>query len=189
MSQNTLIEKIKADAKAEAEKIKAEGRARVEIIQRETEEEINARKEVFRAELEKELKQRELVALAKARQEAKIAVQEEKRRQIDQLFGELEDELAGQSEKEYVTYFASVAKEVIPEEVKPKRVIAPEKRKDETSEILDKLGIKAEVKTDPNLKAGFVLEADDGVYDVTLDRLLSDRRAKLEMEIFKQVMG
>jgi hypothetical protein len=45
------------------------------------------------------------------------------------------------------------------------------------------LACEGTVSADPALTAGFVITTADGVYDVTLDRLIAERRADLEMKV------
>lgn len=187
MSQNTLLEKIKADAEAEVAIIKQAGQAQVEAISRETERQLAEMCATHKAALEKKMAQFELVAVAKAGQEGRIALQRAKRAEIDALFNEVSEELIAQPADQYVAYFAKLAASILPKSIAVVGVVAPATRITETKDILTLLGYSAEISTDNRLKAGFVLNTIDGVYDVTLDRLISERRAELEMEIVKKV--
>lgn len=187
MSEITLIEKIKQDAAAEAAAIKAEGDATVEAFKRETDTLVEARKKALTAALKKELAQTELVAVSKAKQAAKLAIQTAKREEMDALFTTVAKEIAEAPAAEYIAFFTKYAANIVPSEVQVTRVIAPAARETETIDIVKQLGLSGEVVTDDTIVAGFILEVADGVYDVTLTRLMSEHRAELEMEIAKRV--
>lgn len=187
MSDVTLIEKIKQDAAAEVAAIKAEGDAKVEAVRRETDAAMAARKEAHATALQKQLSQIELVAVSKAKQSAKIALQSAKREEINALFATVAEELATAPTAEYVAFFAAYAKTIVPAGITAVRATAPAARTAETAEILQQLGLTAEVVADTRLTAGLMITAADGVYDVTLTRLMNEKRAELEMEIVKQV--
>lgn len=189
MSQNTLIEKIKKDGEAAVAEIMAAGQAEVDSIQRETDESVVALVEAHKISLEKKLAQMELVALAKAKQEGNIAVQRAKRDEIDGLFAEVVSELESQNETEYVSFFKKFAEEIIPHGAKVEHVHAPAKRVEETESILKKLSLEGKVVKDNALKAGFILHTDDGVYDVTLNRLLAEKMSELEASVFSKLVG
>lgn len=189
MSQNTLIEKIKKDAEAAVAEIKAAGQAEVGTIQCETDEAITAMTESHKVALDKKVAQLELVALAKAKQEGNIAVQRAKRDEIDALFAEVMSELESQKEDDYVNFFKKFAEEIIPKGVKVEHVYAPAKRVDETEVILKKLGLEGKVVKDNAIKAGFILHTDDGVYDVTLNRLMAEKMSELEASVFSKLVS
>ena len=189
MSDITLIEKIKQDAALEVAEIKAEGDAKVEAVRRETDAAVTARKEAHSAALKKELAQAELVAVSKAKQAAKIALQSAKREEIDNAFVAVTEDIAGASAAEYVAFFAKYAAAIVPKDAAVKRVAAPAARTAETTDILKELGLSGEVVADARIKAGLMITASDGVYDVTLARLINDKRAELEMEIVEKVIG
>ena len=188
MSENTLVAKIIADTKAVVDEIKSAGQSEVEAIQRETEEKISAQAESHKVAQQKKHDQMELVAVSRAKQEGHIAVQTAKRKQIDAIFNELQDELINQPTDKYVAFFTKYAKEVVDDGVSAVAVKAPAKRETETKQILSALNLSGEVTTNNDIKAGFILRTEGGVYDVTLERMLSGRRSELEMEVVKQVM-
>lgn len=189
MSQNTLIEKIKQDAAATVVDIKSTGATKVESIKRETEAVIAALTESHLSALNKLQAQMELVAVSRAKQAGNIAVQRAKREQIDSLFAEVRNEIEGQSAEEYVEFFQKYTAEIIPRTIKVKTVHIPAARQTETKKILESLGLDGEMVVDASIKAGFIVYTSDGVYDVTLVRLMSEKRAELEMEVVNQVMA
>lgn len=186
---DTLIQKIQQDAAHEIAEIKAAGAAKVAAIVRETDAVVADLTNTHTIALKKRLAQSELVAVAKAKQAAKIAVQTAKRAEIEALFMEVSKELVEQPAAEYVAYFAKYAASLIPKTTTVIEVTAPAARIAETKDILTLLGFSGEVVGDARVKAGFILRATDGVYDITLDRLVGEKRAELEMEIVKKVMA
>jgi vacuolar-type H+-ATPase subunit E/Vma4 len=188
MSHNTLLERIRTDAAEEVEKIQHAGEAEVAAIVRETERQLEAKRTAHHAVLTKELAQRELVTVSKAKQEAKIAVQRAKREEIDALFVAVSQLITEKPAAEYVAFFTKYAATIVPKTVTVTSVEAPTARVRETEEAVKAIGLTGTVVANDKIKAGFVVEAADGVYDVTLERLLAEKRAELEMEIIKKVL-
>lgn len=189
MSEITLIEKIEQDAATAVAEINAAGESVVKDIQRETQAEIDGLNEVHSVQLKKQKEHLELVAVSRAKQAGNIAVQQIKRDQIEALFIELEEELVNQSPEEYVSFFQKQAETLVDKGVKVVSVQAPENRQSETAKVLAALGLTGEVVVGASIRAGFIVFAEEGVFDVTLDRLIKERRAELEMVIIKKVMA
>ncbi|MFT7644933.1 MAG: vacuolar-type H+-ATPase subunit E/Vma4 [Candidatus Paceibacteria bacterium] len=189
MSQNTLIEKITNDATSIIAEIKSTGATEVENIQREIEAEVAELSKVHAVALEKTKTQMELVAVSKAKQAGNIAVQTAKRTKIDSVFNAVATDLEGQSTDEYIAFFVKYSTKIVPKGVEVDYVHAPAKRKEETEKILEEAGLSGEVKIDPAIKAGLVLHTKDGVYDITLARLMNEKRPELEMIVVNQVMA
>ena len=189
MSTNTLIEKITAEAGAEAAKISAASEAQVAEVRRETEVALEALRSDAAATLKKKQEQQERVVVAKATQEGKLKLQEAKRTLLDEVFAEVATELVEQSADDYVAFFTKQAEAVVPKDIEVSSVSAPSAREKETKDILGKLGIKADVTTDDSIKAGFIVNASDGVYDVTFHRLYSLIRPSLEMELATEFLS
>lgn len=186
MSQNTLIEKIKNDAASAVEEIKTQGVAEIESIKQATETEIAELRKAHEASLEKKKAQLELVAVSKAKQAGNIAVQTAKREQIDAIFAAVTTELADQGTDEYVSFFSAFVADIVPKEVEVTVVQAPKNRVEETEKILKTVGLTGTVESGAGITAGLVITAKDGVYDITLERLITERRAELEMIIVNQ---
>lgn len=188
MSHNTLLERIRTDAAAEVEKIQRTGQVQEEAVVRETERQLEVKRAAHHAVLKKELAQRELVAVSKAKQEAKIAVQQAKREEVDALFAAVAESITQRPAAEYVAFFIKYATTIMPKSVTVKSIQAPTSRLSETTEVLKAIGLSGAAVANDKLKAGFIVEAADGVYDVTLERLLAEKRAELEMEVVKKVL-
>jgi vacuolar-type H+-ATPase subunit E/Vma4 len=189
MSQNTLIEKIKQDAAQTVAEIKSTGATQVEGIEREIETKVAELKKVHDMALLKTKAQMELVAISKAKQAGNIAIQSAKRNKIDAIFTAVAGDLENQASAEYVAFFQKYASEIIPQGVEATHVHAPATRATETAEILKNLGLSGTVTDDASCKAGMVIHTKDGVYDITLNRLMSEKRAELEMVVVNKVMA
>ena len=187
MSEHTLIDKIKADAAKEVSAIKEAGAAEVAAIERATEGVLEAKRAAHKIALDKKLAQLELVAVSKAKQASKIALQSAKRAEIDSLFTEVATELSKLSREDYVTLFTKYATEIIPEGVAAVAVHTPADRQEETAAVLKARGVSCDLAVDPKISAGFVLSTKDGVYDVTLARIMGEARAELEMDVVSKV--
>ena len=189
MSENTLVEKIKQEAAATVADIQAAGEAKVEAIKRETDAAVTALTTTKEAELAKRKAHLELVTLAKAKQAGKIAVQEAKRTQVDAVFAEVTAEILALDAAAYAAFFAKQAAAIVGKNVEVVSVEAPATRVAETEAILKEAGLTGSIVENAKLQAGLVVVAKDGVYDVTLGRLMSDVRAEVEMEITRKVMA
>lgn len=187
MSQSTLIKKIKDEAMATVADIKTTGVAQVEAVQRETDNAIAATQKEYEDLLQKKLDNMELVALSKAKQAAKMRVQSAKRNQVNALFSEVIEEFAELSEDDYVAFFKKYAKEALPHDAKIVSVSAPSNRVVETKQIMKELGFGGEITTQTKFKAGLVIKAEDGVYDISLERMINDRRADFEIKIMQKI--
>jgi vacuolar-type H+-ATPase subunit E/Vma4 len=187
MSSNTLVAKITADTEAKVAAIKAEADAEVKAIEAETESRLAALESEAAAALDKKRQQAELVIISKAKQESKIALQRAKREAIDGIFADVFKELTSLSSDEYVTFFGAQATQVIPQGVTIKKVVAPKDRNVETAKIIENLGQTAPVGTDARITAGFIAHTDDGVYDLSFDRIFTEKRVELEMDIVNRI--
>jgi vacuolar-type H+-ATPase subunit E/Vma4 len=183
MSESTLVAKIKADAAAAVATAKAEATAAVSIVERETDVAVDALRSEHAHALKKRLAHLELVAISKAKQDANIALQQAKRSEVDALFDGVIHDLATQAADAYIAFFSKHAKQLVPAELTGVVVRAPESRLAETKDIVAKLSLTGEVVADRAVSAGLIVVAPDGVYDVTLSRLVDERRAQLEMQV------
>lgn len=180
---NSLVQKITTEAETEIATIAAEAQASVAEIQTETESVIQELQHDAQARLQKKKAQQELVATAKAEQTAKIAVQAAKRASIDALFAQVESKLLAETGAAYVARYTARAQAVLPTGVEVVAVAAPVDREEETKEILTALGITTKATTDSSVRAGLIITTPDGVYDISFDRMMSEVRPSLEMEL------
>lgn len=185
MSESTLVDKINLEATVEIEALKKAAQADIALIQHETKRQLESMRAAHNAEKAKTLSHLELVAVSKAKQAGKIALQQAKRKQMDELFATVAADLEQLPPAEYVTFFARHLAVAVPSDIKVDVVHAPAARLEETKQILAAQGLAGTVVADEQVTVGLLLRAVDGVYDVTLHRILDERRPTLEMEVMK----
>lgn len=189
MSTNLLIEKINADTEAQVAKIKAAASAEVTEIERETQKALETLRAEAAAVLAKKEAQQELVATSKAKQEGKLRIQHTKRTELNTLFEQVFDEFVALGTDEYITYFTEQGKAIVPTGIVVKEVRAPQNRVVETAKVLENLGLKSEVTGDDSLKAGFIVVAEDGVYDASFSRIFHLKRPEIEMAVVHEFLN
>ena len=184
---NTLLEKITADVDAEVSAITAEAAAEVSAIQAETKRVVETLQSDAAAALTKKQQQLALVATAKAKQAGTIAVQAAKRAAIDELFATVTATMLAETGADYCARYTKRAKAMLPAGCEVVSVAAPAAREAETKEIMTTLGIQAPVTATNAVRAGLIITATDGVYDVSFDRLMAEVRPTLEIELAQAV--
>jgi vacuolar-type H+-ATPase subunit E/Vma4 len=187
MSQNPLVAKIKQDAEQAVADINTKNEVVLSAIQEETEEKLTAVREAHAVALEKQKKQLELVITSRAKQTGKIALQQAKRNQINALFDTVVADLVAQPADSYVTYFSELVSKIVPASATITTITAPQDRATETDRILTQCGLTGTVVLNGEITAGLVVATTEGVYDITLNRLVNEARAELEMEIVSEV--
>ncbi len=185
MSTNPLITKINTDAKAKADAVLVEAKQTVGQIEQAMATAVADLESVAKDRLAKRMKQAELVALAKATQAGKLALQQAKRSYLDALFASVYTELSELSDTDYIALVTSIAANVLPADLQTVTVASyPSNRQALTESLLKTLHITAvTMQVDDSLDAGMILETADGVYDITLNRVFSERRTDLEIKI------
>jgi vacuolar-type H+-ATPase subunit E/Vma4 len=187
MSEDTLIKKITDEAETTVAEIKAAADAKVTEVETETQAMLAAAKTAHEALVAKEKVHLETVAFSKARQTANIAVQEAKRAGVNTVFESVFADFKDADSSAYVAFFAKAAKDSIPSDATG-TALCPVGRTDDTKAILKELGIDASIIEDARVSAGLILDTDNGVFDASLDRIFSELRPKLEMEIIKKAL-
>lgn len=188
MSENTLVQKITTDADAQVAQVQADADAQVAVIKRDTDSKIAALQTEAAVLLEKKKEHLELVHTSQAKQAGNIALQAAKRKHIDALFAEVFADCTTQSAEEYIAFYTAQAKAIIPPKATITAVQAPAAKETETQSILTALGISAPVTPTAAITAGLIFFAEDGVYDISFDRLFAEKRAELEMVIVNELV-
>jgi len=189
-SDNVLIQKITTDTQSRVDEVHTQAKAEVADIERETKKHIAALQTDAAGQLKKKQSQQELVGASKARQAANIALQTAKRTAVNAAFTAAFTELSALSADEYVAFFTKHVTAIVPQGSNVTRVLAPANRVDE-SKAIAKLALALEVEIAPiaSTKAGLVIETADGVFDVTLERLMSEKRSALEIDVVNEVIS
>jgi vacuolar-type H+-ATPase subunit E/Vma4 len=189
-SENVLVQKIAADTQSRIDEVQAHAKAEVADIERVTHQQVDALQAEAKTQLKKKQQQQELVAVSKARQAANIALQTAKRTAVDSAFTTAFTELAELSSAEYVAFFSKQAGHIVPKGSVVQKVSAPANRMDETKEIVKTISdSEVEINSVSSIKAGFILETTEGVFDVTLERLMGEKRSTLEIDVVNEVMS
>lgn len=182
---NQLVEKINVETEAKIKAIEAETDKKIEEIKTESEKQIADLVLLSQERVKKQKDQIERVATSRARQSGNIAVQTAKREVLDSLFDEMFSSLVKEPKDEYVKRYVTIGKETLPEVLKIVSVECPSGREGETNEILKELNFDSKIVINPSIKAGLIVIAEDGVFDLTLDRLFMERRPVLEMKVME----
>ncbi|MCA9367400.1 hypothetical protein KC887_04025 [Candidatus Kaiserbacteria bacterium] len=179
----SLLAKIKADADARVADIKAASDAAVAKKQAATDADIATLRDAAAAALEKQKAQRELVVTSKAKQAHNLALQRAKRDALDEVFAEAFKQLCEQPSDAYIATYTKAWQEAVPAGAVVTNVTAPAGRETETTAVLSAVGTTVTPVYSTAVKAGVVVTADQGVFDLTLDRRFADARPELEMEV------
>ena len=189
MSESTLVDKIKLEATIEVEALEKAAQAEIDQLLLEKERQLTAMREVHETMKEKTLSQLKLVAISKAKQAGKIALQRAKRTQMDDLFATVKKDLQQLSSPDYVAFFARHLAMEVSSGTTIEVVQAPATRLEETKQILAKQGLVGNIIAKEHLRAGLMIYATDGVYDVTLDRILGEKQANIEIVVMKALQS
>lgn len=187
MSEDILIKKIQEEADAAVEAIQRESIAMIADVEAQTAQGKSAAESDMTAALTKDKAHLETATLAKARQAASISVQTAKRAGVDAVFAAVRTDIVEAPTPEYIAFFEKTASSVVPAKVSG-TAYSPKNRVEETKHILSTVGVDATVEADADVVAGFVLDTPEGVFDATLDRVISDARPRLEMEVIKKAL-
>jgi len=189
-SDNVLVQKIAADTQSRVDEVHALAKAEVADIERETKKQIAVLQSEATRQLKKKQNQLAVVGASKARQAANIALQTAKRIAINDAFATAFAELSAMSADEYVAFFTKHIATILPSGSEVVKVLAPASRIDESKTIMKSaLAVETDITPSVNIKAGLVIETVDGVFDVTLERLMSEKRSTLEIEVVREVMS
>ncbi len=187
MSQESLINKIAADANKEIEAIEAKAAADVQAIEEATAAEVKALKDAAAVSTEKEKNHQTLVLTSKATQAGNIKVQSAKRAAIETVLSGAYQQLVALPSDEYVAFFTKEVQSAIESGVEVVEVEAPANREAETKKILTSIHERATFTSSTTIDAGLILHTNDGVYDLTLKRLFTEKEASLEGLIVSQL--
>ncbi len=189
-SDNVLVQKIAADTQSRVDEVHTLAKAEVADIQRETQKQIELLQQEAAVQLKKKQNQQELVGVSKARQSANIVLQTAKRTAVDTAFATAFSELVSVSADEYIAFFTKHVEAIVPKGSDVKKVSAPANRMDETR-VITKVTLGAQVDIIPvtSTVAGLIIQTADGVFDVTLERLMSEKRSALEIDVVNEVIS
>ena len=194
MGAEEVIEKILADARAEAQKIKQQAQKKEDAEQAKLNEQLDEYNIQTRALAEKRAGDEKLHMLAAARMDIAKQLLAEKRKILDEVFEQSQVQLKKLPDKEYCKLMTKLMLEGV--ETGDEEVIVDknETRIDDKfiSQINQQLGPdkKGRLKLSgerQNLGAGFILKHGKIKVDVSTEVLLNQARRKLEIELAKDL--
>ncbi len=194
MEAEQVVEKILADAKAEAEKIK-----------KQAEENETAEQAKLSRQLDEYNKQTEILArkagedeeshiLAAARMDIAKQLLAEKRRILDDAFEQARQQLRDLPEEEYRALFTKMMLETV--ETGDEEVIVDKNDNRINQDLIDQINQQLDSRGKGNLKlsdekqdigAGFILKRGQIKTNVSLDVLLDQARKELEIDMAKEL--
>ena len=194
MEAEQVIEKILADAGAEAEKIKEQADEKEAAEQTKFNEQLDEHKKQTNALAEKLGSEKKLHLLAAARMDIAKEHLAEKSRILDEVFEQARQQLQKLSDDQYKTLCTNLMLEAVETGDEEVIIDTNEKRIDEKfiKQINHKLGperkgnLKLSNQTQP-IGAGFILKRGKIKNNVSLDVLLTQARKELDIDLAKEL--
>ncbi len=194
MDAEQVIEKILADAKAEAEKIKSQAQDKETAEQAKLDEELNEYKKQTHIIAQKAAKDKKAHLLAAARMDIAKQFLAEKRKILDEVFDQARKQLQNLTDEDYCEFMTKLILEAVETGDEEVIVDKSETRIDQKfiKQINRRLGpgykgnLRLSDETD-NLGAGFILRRGRIKNNVSIEVLLTQARKDLEIELAKQL--
>ncbi len=196
MSAEEVVEKILADAKAEAEKIKKQAEEAQTAEQEKLDEQLSEYRKQTDIIAQKASEDKKAHLLASARMDIGKQLLAEKRKILDEVFDQAREQLENLSDGQYRKLMSKLMLEAV--ETGDEEVIIDkrEKRIDQKfiKDINQQLGSsrKGNLKLSEdkdNLTSGFILKRGKIKNNVSIEVLLTQAREKLEIELAKELFG
>ncbi|MHC4543311.1 MAG: V-type ATP synthase subunit E [Planctomycetota bacterium] len=196
MEAEQVIEKILADAKAEAQKIKKQADEKEAAEQVKFDEQLDEHKKQTNELAEKLGSEKKLHLLAAARMDIAKEHLAEKSRILDEVFEQARRQLQNLSDDQYKTLCTNLMLEAVETGDEEVIIDTNEKRIDEKfiKQINNKLGPerKGNLKLSDQrqqLGAGFILKRGKIKNNVSLDVLFAQARKELEIDLAKELFS
>ncbi len=196
MEAEQVIEKILADAKAEAEKIKKQAEEKEAAEQAKLAEQLNEYKKQTETLAQKAAKDKKLHLLAAARMNIAKEFLAEKRRILDEIFEQARRQMQNLSDDEYRKFMTRLMLEAV--ETGDEEVIVDKNEMRIDQEFIKDInrqlgpGYKGNLRLSEqrqNLGGGFILRRGRIKNNVSLEVLLAQARKELEIELAKELFG
>lgn len=196
MEAKQVIEKILADAKAEAEKIKKQADEKEAADQDRFNEQLDEHKKQTNALAEKLGSEKQLHLLAAARMDIAKEHLAEKNGILDEVFERAHQQLQNLSDEQYKTLCTNLMLEAVETGDEEVIIDTNEKRIDVEfiKQVNQKLGperkgnLKLSSQTQP-IGAGFILQRGKIKNNVSLNVLLAQARKELEIDLAKELFS
>ena len=196
MEAEQVIEKIQADAKAEAEKIKKQADENQAAEQAKFDEQLKEHKEQTKALAEKLANEKKLHLLAATRMDIAKAKLAEKCSILDEVFQQAGDKLKNLPDDKYRQLVTSLMLEAV--ETGDEEVIIGKEEKHIDAKLIEKVNSRLGADRKGNLKlseekipigGGFILKRDKIKTNVSFNVLLSRARKELEIDLAKELFA
>jgi V/A-type H+-transporting ATPase subunit E len=196
MEGQQVIEKILADAKAEAEKIKKQAREKEAVEQAKLKEQLREFDKQTQAIAQKAGEDKKAHLLAAARMDIARQLLAEKRKILDEVFAQARQHLENLSDEQYCKLMTKLMLQAVESGDEEVIIDNEEKRIDQKfiKNINQQLapGRKGNLKLSgdrDNIGAGFILKRGKIKNNVSVEVLLAQARRELEIELAKELFG
>jgi V/A-type H+-transporting ATPase subunit E len=194
MEGQQVIEKILADAKAEAEKIKKQAREKEAVEQAKLKEQLQEFDKQTQAIAQKAGEDKKAHLLAAARMDIARQLLAEKRKILDEVFARARQHLENLSDEQYRELMTKLMLQAVESDDEEVIIDNEEKRIDQKfiENINQQLapGRKGNLKLSEdrdNIGAGFILKRGKIKNNVSIEVLLAQAREELEVELAKEL--
>ena len=196
MEAEQVVEKILADAKAEAEKIKKQAGKKQAEEQAKFDEQLKEHKQQTKILAEKLAKDKKLHLLAAARMNIAKEQLAEKNKILDEVFNQARQNLKNLPDEKYRRLITNLMLEAV--ETGDEEVIIDKEEKRIDDALIEQVNRKLGPERKGNLKfsdekmpvgAGFILRKEKVKTNVSIDVLLSRAREELEIKLAKNLFS
>ncbi len=196
MGAEKVIEKILADAKAEAQKIKQQAQEKQAAEQAKLNEQLGEYNEQTRLLAEKRAGDEKLHILATARMDIAKQLLTEKRKILDEVFDQARQQLQNLSDEQYCKLMTKLMLEAV--ETGDEEVVVGKEEKRIDQQLINKVNEQLNSNKKGNLKlsderqdieGGFILKRGKIKNNVSIEVLLAQARKELEIELAKELFG
>jgi V/A-type H+-transporting ATPase subunit E len=196
MEAQQVIERILADAKAEAKKIKKQTDEAQAEEKAKLDEQLSEYEEQTETIAKKAGEDEKAHILAAARMDIAKQLLAEKRKILDEVFEQAQQQVEKLSDKQYLELMTKLMLDAV--ETGDEEVIVDEKEKQIDQKFIDSInkqidsGRKGELKLSEgmaNLGKGFILKRGNIKNNVSIEVLLAQAREELEIELAKELFG
>jgi V/A-type H+-transporting ATPase subunit E len=196
MEGQQVIEKILADARAEAEKIKKQAREKEAVEQAKLKEQLREFDKQTQAIAQKAGEDKKAHLLAAARMDIARQLLAEKRKILDEVFAQARQHLENLSDEQYCKLMTKLMLKAVESGDEEVIIDNEEKRIDQKfiKNINQQLapGRKGNLRLSEdrdNIEAGFILKRGKIKNNVSVEVLLAQARRELEIELAKELFG
>ncbi len=196
MGTEEVVEKILADARAEAEKIKKQADEKLAGEKAKFDEQLKEHKEKTKALADKLAKDKRLHLLAAERMNIAKEQLAEKNKILDEVFDQAKQQLQSLPDEQYRRLIANLMIETV--ETGDEEVIIDSQEKRIDADLIDQVNSKLGSDRKGNLKladekmpvgAGFILRRGKVKTNVSINVLLSRTRNELEIDLAKDLFS